>query len=50
MEAVCQWNFRSLGWKYRPPLLASAVNQLGGSITNLEEVLDEFIDAMPPKA
>jgi predicted nucleic acid-binding Zn-ribbon protein len=29
--------------------LASAVNQLGGSITNLEEVLDEFIDAMPPK-
>ncbi|MFY8179382.1 MAG: hypothetical protein ACOVKR_08215 [Limnohabitans sp.] len=30
--------------------LASAVNQLGGSITNLEEVLDEFIDAMPPKA
>jgi predicted nucleic acid-binding Zn-ribbon protein len=30
--------------------LASAVNQLGGSITNLEEVLDEFIDALPPKA
>jgi uncharacterized phage infection (PIP) family protein YhgE len=30
--------------------LASAVNQLSGSITNLEEVLDEFIDALPPKA
>ncbi len=30
--------------------LATAVNQLGGSITNLEEVLDEFIDALPPKA
>ena len=30
--------------------LAMAVNQLGGSITNLEEVLDEFIDALPPKA
>ena len=30
--------------------LASAVNQLGGSITNLEEVLDEFIEALPPKA
>ena len=29
--------------------LATAVNQLGGSITNLEEVLDEFIDALPPK-
>ncbi|MBU6224307.1 MAG: hypothetical protein KGP13_05710 [Burkholderiales bacterium] len=30
--------------------LATAVNQLGGSITNLEEVLDEFIDALPPRA
>ena len=30
--------------------LATAVNQLGGSITNLEEVLDEFIDALPPKS
>ncbi len=30
--------------------LASAVNQLSGSITNLEEVLDEFIEALPPKA
>jgi len=30
--------------------LATAVNQLSGSITNLEEVLDEFIDALPPKA
>ncbi len=30
--------------------LASAVNQLSGSITNLEEVLDEFIDALPNKA
>ena len=29
--------------------LAAAVNQLGGSITNLEEVLDEFIDALPGK-
>ena len=30
--------------------LASAVNQLSGSITNLEEVLDEFIDALPNKS
>jgi methyl-accepting chemotaxis protein len=30
--------------------LATAVNQLGGSITNLEEVLDEFIDALPHKS
>jgi predicted nucleic acid-binding Zn-ribbon protein len=30
--------------------LASAVNQLSGSITNLEEVLDEFIDALPSKS
>jgi prophage DNA circulation protein len=29
--------------------LATAVNQLGGSISNLEEVLDEFIDALPVK-
>ena len=29
--------------------LATAVNQLGGSISNLEEVLDEFIDALPAK-
>jgi archaellum component FlaC len=29
--------------------LATAVNQLSGSITNLEEVLDEFIEALPAK-
>ena len=29
--------------------LATAVTQLGGSISNLEEVLDEFIDALPVK-
>jgi methyl-accepting chemotaxis protein len=29
--------------------LASAVNQLGGTITNLEEVLDEFIESLPPR-
>ena len=29
--------------------LASAVNQLSGSITNLEEVLDEFIEHLPHK-
>jgi len=29
--------------------LASAVNQLSGSITNLEEVLDEFIEHLPVK-
>jgi hypothetical protein len=29
--------------------LASAVNQLSGSITNLEEVLDEFIESLPAK-
>jgi len=29
--------------------LAHAVNQLGGTITNLEEVLDEFIESLPPK-
>ncbi len=29
--------------------LATAVNQLSGSITNLEEVLDEFIEALPLK-
>jgi hypothetical protein len=29
--------------------LATAVNQLSGSITNLEEVLDEFIEALPTK-
>jgi ABC-type transporter Mla subunit MlaD len=30
--------------------LATAVNQLSGSITNLEEVLDEFIDALPQRS
>jgi len=29
--------------------LAQAVNQLGGSISNLEEVLDEFVDALPKR-
>ena len=29
--------------------LAQAVNQLGGTITNLEEVLDEFIESLPPR-
>jgi hypothetical protein len=29
--------------------LATAVTQLNGSITNLEEVLDEFIDALPQR-
>lgn len=29
--------------------LAHAVNQLGGTITNLEEVLDEFIESLPPR-